>query len=151
MPDNPFSHKHLLRVGTQSLAFDDDVDEAAIDGHRKTIEPWLSAVFQSEHLALLVGSGFTAAISHACGAKATGMGLAPLKSEFGTAIGEYATTSAKACGRGTPNIEDQIRSALQLLGGLHIIKHKGEKPLEDELEAIFSEFLKSLLTTTSTE
>lgn len=129
------------------MGLDDDVAEDAIEGHRKSIEPWLSAVFQSEHLALLVGSGFTTAVSYACGATATGMGLATLKSEFGAAIAEYAIASAKACGRGSPNIEDQIRSALQLLGGLQIIKHTAAKQLEEEVQTIFTEFLNSLLET----
>lgn len=30
---------------------------------RKSVEPWLSAMFQSEHLSLLVGNGFTTALS----------------------------------------------------------------------------------------
>ena len=35
-----------------------DID-AYIEAHRRRIEPWLSAIFQSEHLNLLVGSGFS--------------------------------------------------------------------------------------------
>jgi hypothetical protein len=34
---------------------------------RKHIEPWLTAVFQSEHLSLPLGSGFTSGVASAAG------------------------------------------------------------------------------------
>jgi hypothetical protein len=59
--------KHLYRMGSHSGAWDDlptDLDEldSLISSARKHIEPWLSAVFQAEHLNLLLGSGFTTAV-----------------------------------------------------------------------------------------
>lgn len=42
---------------------------------RSRIEPWLTSLFQSEHLSLLVGSGLTTAIQYdACGSANNGMG-----------------------------------------------------------------------------
>lgn len=37
---------------------------------RKNIEPWLAAVFQCEHLTLLLGSGFTKAVAYQFGTNA---------------------------------------------------------------------------------
>lgn len=56
------------RVGTYSEWFDelptgDDLDVLA-SPVRKLIEPWLTAVFQAEHLNLLLGSGFTTAVGY---------------------------------------------------------------------------------------
>ena len=52
--------KHFYRVGSHSGAWDDlptDPDEldSLTNSARKHIEPWLSAVFQAEHLNLLLG------------------------------------------------------------------------------------------------
>ena len=52
---------------------DEDRLEAFTSAARRQIEPWLSAVFQSEHLNLLLGSGFTTAIGSMAGAPATTM------------------------------------------------------------------------------
>lgn len=64
--------KHFHRVGSHSGAWDDlptDPDEldSLIYSARKHIEPWLSAVFQAEHLNLLLGSGFTTAVGYIAG------------------------------------------------------------------------------------
>src|SRR5262249_11844937 len=56
-----------------------DLEEATSEGildpkeHRPRIEPWLAAMFQSEHLSLLLGNGFTVGTAQACGAKAATM------------------------------------------------------------------------------
>ena len=49
---------------------DSDLDP---EDHRDRIEPWLSALFQAEHLNLLVGSGFSTAISQAANARSVDM------------------------------------------------------------------------------
>lgn len=42
---------------------------------RARVEPWLTSLFQSEHLSLLVGSGLSSAIKFAaCGSSDNGMG-----------------------------------------------------------------------------
>ena len=70
--------KHFYRVGSHSGTWDDlptDSDElnSLTNSARKRIEPWLSAVFQAEHLNLLLGSGFTTAVGYIAGVGATGM------------------------------------------------------------------------------
>jgi hypothetical protein len=61
--------RHLCRTGSHSeardgLPTDPDALDAFVSGARRNIEPWLSAVFQAEHLNLLLGSGFATAIGY---------------------------------------------------------------------------------------
>lgn len=90
---------------------------------RNRIEPWLTSLFQSEHLSLLVGSGLTTAIQYAaCGNGNNGMGQFVPKSKYAEKIKKRAVASAIETGRGkTPNFEDYIRVMCELLQGLEII------------------------------
>jgi len=98
---------------------------------RPRIEPWLTALVQSEHLSLLVGSGLT----HAVHGLATGdslPGMSPLTFEaFSREIEGEAKRAAEAAGRESGNFEDQLRVATELLRGLEIIA--STKP-EDAVE-----------------
>jgi hypothetical protein len=123
--------KHFYRVGNHSGAWDDlptDPDEldALTNNARKHIEPWLSAVFQAEHLNLLLGSGFTTAVGYIAGVGATGMAKVTFGTPHDAAIDAHAQATATAMKRGAANIEDQFRSALALLEGLGVID-KGQK------------------------
>lgn len=110
---------HVYRMGTVSEELDaDPTDPAKL---RRVVEPWLSAVFQCEHLSLLLGSGFTTAVACAAGAGVTGMARAKLGCPLEDEINKFAEKSASAAGRGTANIEDQIRAALALRSGLQVI------------------------------
>lgn len=85
---------------------------------RQRIEPWLTALFQSEHLSLLVGSGLTHAISALSGCS-NSQDMSTIEfSVFEPQINNAAETSAKALDRGEGNLEDQIRIANELLVGL---------------------------------
>lgn len=88
---------------------------------RRHIEPWLSALFQAEHLHLLVGSGFTNALANLAGVKSAGMTIEKFTQKHADAVMEAAKQSAQATGRGAPNFEDQIRAALQLIEGLRVL------------------------------
>ena len=113
--------------------------------YRSRIEPWLTSLFQSEHLSLLCGSGITNAISFLAGATGgTTMGTTTFTT-YKDEIKEAAEASAKVSGRGTGNIEDQIRTANDLLRGLKILKKNEATKLEKELNSIVSEFAKSIL------
>ena len=115
---------------------------------RSRIEPWLTSLFQSEHLSLLCGSGITNAISFLAGASGGAtMGLTTF-TKYKDEIKAFAEVSAKASGRENGNIEDQIRTANDLLRGLKILKKDAEATaLETELNSIISEFAKSILRT----
>ena len=88
---------------------------------RPRIEPWLTALVQSEHLSLLVGSGLT----HAVNGLATEEALPGMNAiSFGILDEEIAAEAKRAAeraGRDSGNFEDQIRAANELLRGLEII------------------------------
>lgn len=144
--------KHLYRVGSNEWADDelptDPKELQAFEKQcRKHIEPWLSAVFQSEHLALLLGSGFTAGIGYVAGSTATGMGTIKFGTGFDAQIDAHAKASANIANRGEANIEDQLRSALALLEGLRVMQSNDAKALRDALNLKLKEFFLSLLAT----
>jgi hypothetical protein len=122
---------------------------------RERIEPWLTALFQSEHFALLVGSGLSHAVHYIAAGQAL-PGMATVKfAEFNTEISAEAKKSAEAAGRMSGNIEDQIRVASELLRGLEIIseskteniKALGKKAtaLKDSLGQVLQDFAASVL------
>jgi len=96
---------HGYRVGTHDEWYDDadvpgDEDrlEAFTSAARRQIEPWLSAVFQSEHLNLLLGSGFTTAIGSMAGAPATTMATVGLGTPHDDAIGAQSGKTVRSSG-----------------------------------------------------
>ncbi len=144
--------KHFYRVGSNEWAADElPTEPKELQSFekqcRKHIEPWLSAVFQSEHLSLLLGSGFTTGIGYVAGSKATGMGTIKFGTGFDAKIDAHAKASAKIANRGEANIEDQLRSALALLEGLAVMQSKDAKTLRDALNLKLKEFFLSLLAT----
>lgn len=113
---------------------------------RSRIEPWLTSLFQSEHLSLLCGSGITNSISYLAGASGGTTMAASTFTTYKDEIKVAAEASAKASGRKNGNIEDQIRTANDLLRGLRILKKDTEaKSLETELNSIINAFAKSIL------
>lgn len=88
---------------------------------RPRIEPWLTALVQSEHLSLLVGSGLTHAV-HGLATEQPLPGMAPITfNVFHEVIAAEAKRAAELAGRGSGNFEDQIRAATELLRGLEIL------------------------------
>lgn len=102
---------------------------------RSRVEPWLSSLFQSEHLSLLLGSGLSSAIQiEATGKANNGMNELDLsETKYKDKIKTFATESAKKTGRGISNIEDEIRIANELLRGLKIsgLEEDDTKKLEE--------------------
>jgi hypothetical protein len=144
--------KHCYRVGSQSVSLDDlpaepDKLDEFISASRKRIEPWLSAVFQAEHLNLMLGSGFTTAVGFIAGAKATNMSKVSLGTAYHAEIDAHALAGASIMKRGNPNLEDQFRSALALLDGLAVIDKTKAAALKSAIDEKLSEFLVSLLET----
>ena len=91
------------------------------DTLRPRIEPWLTALVQSEHLSLLVGSGLTHAVhSMATGKLAGGMDSISFGSCDGIIASEVSRI-AEATGRKDGNFEDQLSVATDLLRGLQIL------------------------------
>lgn len=135
-----------------SLKFgeDDEHDEESVKRRisvfRERIEPWLTSLFQSEHLNLLCGSGLTNAISM----KAVGNGGANMKGVtfcvLDNKIKEWAKVKAQKAGREDGNIEDQIRTATELIRGLEILGCKKANELQDSLNEVLKAFANSILT-----
>ena len=164
-PDTPSCAEawptHLVRAGSHSWSGPGEPDPG---DHREEVEPWLSALFQAEHLNVLVGSGFTTAIAKAAGAPEVDMRPAAFQHTYTEEVMRAAREGAKRLGRDEPNIEDQVRTINELIAGLRILAgatndHVGDddepKPsaamsLQEwgsALDATLSELLKKLLAT----
>lgn len=111
-------HKHTVRAGPHHECESDIPDP---NHHKNDIEPWLSALFQSDHLNLLIGSGFTTAVAEASGTVAIDMRPASFECKFADAVQGAAVNRAKHLSRKNPNIEDQISAARELIGGLRVL------------------------------
>lgn len=114
---------------------------------RERIEPWLTALFQSEHLTLLVGSGLTHAI-HWMATDEALRGMSPYKfAYYDDKIATEAKRSAAVASRGDGNIEDQIRVAYELLRGLEIYMPEGQEVegLREDLNCLLGDFAESIL------
>ncbi|SCZ84370.1 hypothetical protein [Nitrosomonas mobilis] len=72
---------------------------------RSRVEPWLTALFQSEHLSLLAGSGLTHAVHHLATKLVDGMGEATLTS-YKDEIEKAAKEASQKAGRKAGNLED---------------------------------------------
>ena len=112
---------------------------------RSRVEPWLTSLFQSEHLSLLVGSGLTHAVHYlAAGKPAAGMSVLKL-SNYNNEINDKAKESAKKSGRKKGNLEDQLRVANELLRGLEILGDSKADNLRNELNEGMKDFAQSIL------
>jgi hypothetical protein len=138
--------KHILKTNTRLVSTSDN-EEIHPDDLKKDIEPWLSAIFQSEHLSVLIGSGLTSSISDIAGVKPQEMWRLTLESEFAKQIKDKADQTAIRMNRGEANIEDDIRVALELINGLLIIDDERAKELQIELNDKLKIFINSILAT----
>ncbi len=111
---------------------------------RRRVEPWLTALFQSEHLSLLAGSGLTHAVHGLAGAGSLPGMDATSFPECVKAIEAEALIASKRSGRKTGNIEDKIRVANELLRGLEILSHWKPNfgPRADELRTALDAAMK---------
>ena len=121
---------------------------------RPRIEPWLTALVQSEHLSLLVGSGLTHAV-HGMAMEEALPGMGAISFDIlDEEITAEAKRAAELAGRDCGNFEDQIRAANELLRGLEIIastkaadspEQKQIKTLRDGLKNALGSFADSIL------
>lgn len=127
--------KHILKLRDYKVPT--EIDNPDSDELRNVVEPWLTALFQSEHLALLTGAGMSSAVHHlATGNPGAGMGNMVI-SEYADEIKHIADESAKKSGRGVANIEDEIRTLNELIRGLEIVTSLGTRePAKEKLESL---------------
>ena len=138
---------HIYRCGPIENYDLSDEDINNTDKFRKHIEPWLTAVFQSEHLSLLLGSGFTSGVASAAGGNAANMTKCEWTSnlDLKEKVNEYAEQIAKVCKRGAANIEDQLRAAMQLEAGLMVIGDARAALWKTEIDKQLKSFMDSIL------
>ena len=98
----PESKKFKLQEGSEaSWVSSDEFSQKELREH---IEPWLTSLFQSEHLSLLAGSGLTHAVHYLAAEKgATDMGALPLTTQKDK-INAAAEASASQAGRKKGNL-----------------------------------------------
>ena len=122
---------------------------------RRRIEPWLTALVQSEHLSLLVGSGLTHAV-HSLATKESLPGMDTITfNVLNEEVAAEAKRAAEMAGRGSGNFEDKIRAATELLRGLEILatckpeeeatEHEQIKALRQSLKEALNSFATSIL------
>lgn len=120
---------------------------------RSHIEPWLTALCQSDHLSLLVGSGLTTAMHKIVTGCPPKLAEASDFGAYSDAIAEEANRSAESHKREKGNIEDQIRAANNLLLGLDILALResgndselGACELRKNLSNLIAKFTDSIL------
>ncbi|MDR8391146.1 hypothetical protein NC796_08360 [Aliifodinibius sp. S!AR15-10] len=111
--------ENLLFIGND-IKVNNSIDEERRNEIRKEIEPWLSAIFQSEQFSLLVGSGLSNALAKIADIDSQDMSRLEFEGEYSQEIKAYAEKTAEEFGRGTPNFEDDLRASLELLRGYQI-------------------------------
>ena len=126
-------------------------DNISLSALRGGIEPWLTSLFQSDHLSMLTGTGLSIAVEYlATGSTkcSTAMAEPNLDTDYADSIKARAENIAEKSSRGKANIEDYIRVINELLGGLEVLGHdtandankeKYDK-LASNLEKIMEEF-----------
>ena len=121
---------------------------------RNRIEPWLTALVQSEHLSLLVGSGLTHAVHKLATSEALPCMSSVTFKNLNDEITKEASRTAEVAGRKEGNFEDQIRVAIELLKGLEIIastksegtvEHEQVSGLRNDLTEALQSFADSIL------
>jgi hypothetical protein len=139
--------ENILKINNEIDCFAcETVDDSKIDLLRKKIEPWLTAIFQSEHFSLLTGTGLTASLTNLAGISSQGMGRIYFDDECKEEIREWSDKSAQELGRGQANIEDDFRTALELLQGLKILK-RDTSAFETEINSKLDNFIRAIVKT----
>lgn len=145
----------ILREETHSLSWlpeGEGPGEISLAALRSGIEPWLTSLFQSEHLAVLIGSGLSSAIQTLATVPRTdAMSFRDVDTAYMDKIKYAAKKAAQTNNRGEPNIEDFIRVISELLRGLEIITGtEGETcreyvKLKEKYEEILKGFTDNIL------
>ncbi len=136
---------HSCRVG--DFRYESDEPPERSDSIPLKLEPWLSAILQSEHLSLLVGNGLTTAATFLAGGKAPSMAseLTISDETLNTRFNAEVIESAEKLGRGSPNIEDYLRVAIALEAGLRIAGDDRASLVAEAIQSALSHLISSIL------
>ena len=109
--------------------------EITLSDLRSGVEPWLTSLFQSEHLSLLTGTGLSIAVEWLATKSVTATMKKPnLDTKYAQLVDISADTIARRNNRGEANIEDYIRIITELIRGLEILGYDTSDD-ENETEA----------------
>lgn len=109
--------QHVVRAGRYRYEGNEVLEPAK---HARHVEPWLAALFQAEHLNLVVGNGLTAAVTVLAQTDPVSMQTFKAELPYADSVKRAAEQSARAAGRNTSNLEDQLRAANELIAGLRV-------------------------------
>ena len=141
-----FTKNNILFISNEQIGI--DCDEFKKDGDfnrqkiREKVEPWLTAIFQSEHLSLLIGSGLSVALTGG----SSMMKRIEFEGNYKDKIKNKADEEAKNTGRGEANFEDDLRVAIELLKGYEIQNRKRKyNQLKKEINNKIKELLNAII------
>ena len=129
---------HHYRAGLNHGCFNEAPNPEEL---QNKIEPWLATLFQSEHLSLLLGNGFTTAIAQATHAPLVDMRPIEFGSDFSEEVNQTAHEGARQLGRTDINFEDQVRTVIELIAGLRIFAARPESDDTNETKKRASNLL----------
>jgi len=142
--NTPLSLEQKERGGTYSTVLEesssswlpsDKPNNIKLSDLRTGIEPWLTSLFQSEHLSLLTGTGLSIAVQYSATSKSDCAMLEPeLDTVYSDRIEATAKSIASKNSRGEPNIEDYIRVINELLRGLKVLGHDSSDSADDKAD-----------------
>jgi len=133
--------KNIAKISNEVFNIYDEIEEKE---SRRKIEPWLTAIFQSDHLSLLIGSGFITAVTSIAGSSSQGMDRIDFE-HYKDKIKKWADQQTTALERGKANFEDDLCTAMDLLKGLKIIEDERAKDLETDINCKLGDFIRSIL------
>lgn len=110
----------VVRLGSELIATGAAVDSLG-PAERRKIESWLAALIQAEHVSVLLGNGISSAVGNLIGTLPPSMAHHVSAGEDSELIRAHAAASASKLGR-EANLEDEIRSSLDLLQGLEVLQ-----------------------------
>ena len=142
-----FNKSNILFISNEQIDIDDQQykkdDKYTGQKIREKVEPWLTAVFQSEHLSLLIGSGLSVALTDG----SSMMKRIEFKGDYKEKIKNKADKEAKEMGRQEANFEDDLRVAIELLKGYEITddgkKEELKKEINDQLKGLLDLILEN--------
>ncbi len=138
--------KFTCAVGQKCPSWMENSDGVELSDIRSQVEPWLTSLFQSEHLSLLVGTGLSYSLEHMATGKAGNAMIKPELEgfEYANQVDSAAQQASYKNNRGFANIEDYIRVLNDLLHGLEIIGDERKDRTESIIKEIITGFAESI-------
>lgn len=161
--------KHTLKVGqtewrnaeipkTETDADQQSPEYLAFSEASAGIEPWLTALFQADHLNVLIGSGLATSLAIAAAGRDNPAATVDMTPGDYTSCTDHAAVAAEIkdsagkARRGTPNLEDAIRVIREHVAGLKVLARAYDewatprlKQWSDALRRRLSRFVTELL------